>query len=436
MRLSLNVNEDLWPAQLAFYEEKDHEVVGYIGGWGSGKSYIGARKALELCFVNKLTPGVVVGPSLGQVKDTTLPIFGEYLEKIGLPYTEIRGQKPAFILPWGNPARLSPGWIMFRSLDRPGSLKGLTIGWAWLDEPGEVEKGEEAWQLLRSRVRHPDAARIQTILTGTGEAQWLKERFLDDQNPDYIYYRASTRENLALRPSYVEELMRELPPNLREVYIEGGFMPPETGLVCDSFSPEHNISSDVLYNPGLPLVYSLDFNVNPHCSIYGQTNGEDAWVIDEIVLAHSNTPAAVAEFIKRCGGHKSGIHVYGDPSGTHRSTNSTQSDYDIIREAFRRQFGRENIRFFYRQSDPGQRARANAANRMFSDSTGRRRGLIHPRCRHLIYDLLHLPWTEKGKIDKDVRNRKFGWTISHLFDALAYWWERKFPILKPRVRAL
>lgn len=433
MLLTLEVEETLWPAQSDFYNERDHLIVGYIGGWGSGKSHIGARKALTLAFENKMTPGIVAGPTHGQVMETAYSAFTNYLDQIGLPYWERRGQRPAVILSWGNPNRIGPGWVLFRSLDKPDAIKGLNIGWAWVDEAGAIEKGEEAWQVLLSRVRHPDAKRYQTTLTGTGEAQWMKERFLDDGNKDYIYFKASTRENLALPASYVDELERELPPNLREVYIEGGFMPPETGLVCDTFKREHNLRDDIVYNPGLPLVHSLDFNVHPHCSIFGQSKGDDAYVLGEIVLAHSNTQTAGAEFIKRCGGHKGEVHIHGDPSGTHRSTTSSRSDYDILRDMYRRQFGADRVRFFYRKYDPGQRGRANAANRMFSDTQGRHRGFIHPRCVHTIYDLEHLPWDEKGKINKDIRNRKFGWTLSHCFDALAYWWERSFPIIKPVV---
>jgi hypothetical protein len=435
MRLTLDVEEDLWPAQEKFYSEKEHLIVGYIGGCGSGKSYIGARKATELALVNKLCPGVISGPSLGQVMETAFPHLVEYLDTIGMPFYERRGQRPAVILPWGNPKRIGPGWILVRSLDKPGAIKGLNIGWAWVDEAGAVEKGEEAWQVLISRVRHPDATRKQVLLTGTGEAPWMKERFLDDDNDDYIFYKASTRENQALPENYVSTLERELPPHLREVYVDGGFMPPEFGNCYSHFSKDVHIRSDIKWNPALPAVHTLDFNVNPHCSLIGQAVQVDghlsAVVHDEIVIPNGTTYDAVERFLSKLGLHKGGVEVYGDPSGTHRTTSSKLSDYAIIRKAYTEKYGVEKASFYYRMSDPGIRTRINCVNAMLRNSLGDVRLYVHKRCRNLIYDLLNVAWKDDGTIDKTKVNKQTGWTVSHTSDALAYWIERAFPILRP-----
>jgi hypothetical protein len=433
MVLNIEISEEVWPTQEAFYSEWEHPIVGFIGGWGSGKSYIGAQKAFELSARNKFCAGAVVGPTHGQVMDTTWPTMIAFLESHGVPFYERRGQRPALIMPWGNPERKGAGWIFFRSLDKPGAIKGLNLGWAWLDEAGEVSEGESAWQVLLSRVRDSRATCMQVVLTSTGEAPWLEEKFTSDDD-DYVYFKASTRENLALPDSYVKRLEAELPIDLATVYIDGGFLPPQTGRVYSSFDQNINIAP-VQYEPGLPLVHTLDFNVHPHCSLVGQVHKGVARVLSEIVLPNSTTEDAAKAFIKRCGGHEAGIHVHGDPSGTARSTNSRRSDYDILREEYRKQFGETNVRFFYRMADPGQHGRVNSTNRMFKASTGAVRLLVHPRCTHLLYDLKRLSWTEDGHIDKKQRNKKYGWTISHCSDGLSYWMEAAFPILKPRVTA-
>src|ERR1019366_9948225 len=73
------------------------------------------------------------------------------------------------------------------------------------------------------------------------------------------------------------------------------------GLIYYAFDRVENIRV-MEFNPRLPLFWSLDFNVNPMCSVIGQRDGNRIRVLDEIVLANSNTGAACDEFLRRANG--------------------------------------------------------------------------------------------------------------------------------------
>lgn len=436
-QLDLVVEEEYTHSQGGFLNDLTPDgVVAFVGGYGSGKSHIGARKAFKLAAMNPRSKGVILGPSHGQVMDTAYLALAEFLEENNIPYQEVRGQRPAIILPWGNRRRAGPGWIYFRSLDRPSSIKGIQVAWAWIDEAGSIKEGEEAFNVLISRVRCPLANLRQTFITTTGEAPWLRERFVEEAPDNYRYYSASTYENIHLPKFYVEQLLQALPDNLLDVYLFGGFMPPEQGLCYNHFRRDVNLRMDLLWNPALPAVHTLDFNVNPHCSLIGQTDGRNAYIFDEIVIPNGSTPEAAQLFIDRYGSNPGGVHIHGDPSGTHRNTASKLSDYAVLEKAYGDTFTKGNVYSFYRRSDPGFRARVNCSNAMLKNSIGESHLFVHPRCRHLIYDLEHVTWLPDGRINKTARHKKTGWTISHTSDAMAYWMEVDFPILRPSVKAI
>ena len=436
--IDIEIEEELFPSQALFLiDETQDGVIALIGGYGSGKSYVGARKALQLACMNPRSRGMIAGPTHGQVMDTAYISFVELLDQYEIDYREVRGNRPSIILPWGNPRRPGPGWIHIRSLDKPSSIKGPTLGWTWIDEAGSIEKGEEAFDVVLSRLRCQNAALRQVIITTTGEALWLRERFEEDPGDNMAYYRASTTENDTLPPIYIETLKHNLPANLLDVYLEGGFMPEEFGACYSNFKSDIHVSPFLRWNPALPAVHSFDFNVNPHCSIIGQVqnvNGEQcALVFDEIVIPNGTTFDACEIFLNKLGRHEGGVEVYGDPSGTHRSTSSKTTDYAIIRKRYQEVYGSDRVSFWYKQSDPGFRARVNAVNALLMNTFGKARLFVHPRCKNLIYDLRHVSWTKDQKIDKTKINKHTGWTISHVSDGLAYWIERAFPILRPVV---
>lgn len=366
--------------------------------------------------------------------DTAWVAFTSFLDKHQIPYTQNRGgQRPKIVLPWGHPQHPHKGHVYFRGLDKPSSILGPNLGWGWIDEAGSL-RDEEGFRNFLSRIRDPKAVLLQKIITTTGEASWLRDRFGGQSDGSFKVYSASTRENKAIDPSYVESLERELGTDspLAKCYIDGGFLPPQTGLVYHAFDPDRNIDDSIQYNPSVPIVLSCDFNVHPMAWVVCQEYGESIVVIDEFALPNSNTPDAAERFVQSYGGHTAGFIVSGDPAGRQRATQGDRTDYDIIRETFER-YGCKRAEFQHRSRDPGQRNRVNCLNRLFRAVDGSIRCRIHSRCANLIDDLRTISWDQHGKIDKGMVNRRMGWTKSHWSDALSYRAEYRFPIRKPIV---
>src|SRR5436309_8454197 len=102
------------------------------------------------------------------------------------------------------------------------------------------------------------------------------------------------------------------------------------GLVYHTFDRRDHVTS-LPVDPNLPLLWALDFNVDPMGSVVAQIRRRRIWVLDEIVLRHASTDEACARFHGSFGGHAGGIVVYGDASGNSPQTTGS-SDFQIMRD--------------------------------------------------------------------------------------------------------
>jgi len=192
------------------------------------------------------------------------------------------------------------------------------------------------------------------------------------------------------------------------------------------------------YNPNLPLYWALDFNVDPMCSVICQMEEwkRTPWarasyetkktlrVLDEIVLSNSNTVEAVEEFIARAralegSARRITVNIYGDASGNSRTSKSGRTDYELIRETFRR-FPEFDVHLRHNASNPLVRDRVNTMNNALGSTSKENSILIDPKCRELIKDLRQVRWKRDsagnpvGSLDKSDSRR------THVSDALSY----------------
>lgn len=208
------------------------------------------------------------------------------------------------------------------------------------------------------------------------------------------------------------------------------------GIVYHAFS-EQNVrpcERDVT----LPLVWSLDFNVNPMASVVGQVRRQitgttmltnrielECEVLDEIVLPHSNTPEACQVFHERFMklwhlGKRTELHIHGDATAHRRDTRGTTSDWEIVRSFFagRKEY---DVRFHVGRSDPLVKDRTNAANAALCSAAKHRSVFIDPRCKELVKDLKLVRWKTDASGNTTAQIDKRDPRRSHVSDAWGYW---------------
>jgi len=183
--------EDKIPAQVRFWRSED-KVRVFLGGIGSGKSFAGV---VEVWRQPAGSIGMVVAPTYPQLRDSAQALFLEITPK-GMIRSHNKNE---------NKTVLTNGTtILWRSADRPDSLRGPNLGWVWGDEWAYAT--EKAHKVVVGRLRrHP--ARMWITTTPNGE-NWLYD-WCEVKPLGYEVFRGKTEDNIYNAPGYFESLVQQ-----------------------------------------------------------------------------------------------------------------------------------------------------------------------------------------------------------------------------------
>jgi hypothetical protein len=186
------------------------------------------------------------------------------------------------------------------------------------------------------------------------------------------------------------------------------------------------------YSARVNLIWSLDFNVNPMCSVIAQRNGETVEVLNELVVADANTWLACERFWQLVQPYRQNqaitVDVYGDASGYQRRTSATSTDWQLVRQFFAQLRGQAALHIHATGANPGVRDRVNLVNSRLLSASGDTRLFIDPKCKELIEDFERVCWRADQfgqpttELDKSDRLR------THTSDALGYFLAQAFPM--------
>jgi PBSX family phage terminase large subunit len=131
-----------------------------------------------------------------------------------------------------NLVRLHSGSeILFRSLDEPAKLLGLSLGGALIDQAEELDggsAGEYVLDTILGRLNAPGPRKVLLICNPAGLTHWLFRRFVNDRSRESGVARVHFRlvDNAANLPDdYVAEMLatRETNPVYFKTYVEGSW---------------------------------------------------------------------------------------------------------------------------------------------------------------------------------------------------------------------
>ena len=219
-------------------------------------------------------------------------------------------------------------------MDEFERLRGTNLAWFALDELTYTP--EAAWLVLEGRLRDPKAKRLCGFAVWTPKGyDWVYRKFISEPHHGYQTTIAQPFENRYLLeqiPDFYDLLKSSYDESFFQQEVLGKYLNVQASLVYYAFNRQEHVVRPPVH-PGAPLLWALDFNVDPMCSVVAQIVNGTVYVLDEIVLRHASTLQACEEFNRRFPAHDRGVVVYGDASGNSMHTTGT-SDYHIIREFF------------------------------------------------------------------------------------------------------
>ena len=371
-----------------------------IGGYGSGKTYIGALRSIYLSYINSPIPVMYISPSYKMAKRTIIITLKEVLNRAGIDYTHNKTDHEFKIHNWD-------GVIWVGSGDDPDSLRGPNIAAAGIDEPF-IQKREVFDQMI-ARVRHPESVQSEIFLTGTPEELNWGHSLATSEDIDIGVVIGSTLENTHLPDEYKESLLSTYSKEQIDAYVYGKFVNLTQGRVYKEFDREKHVRHRDDLN-GWDIGIGQDYNVDAMTSIIFRYNKNEIHIFDEIRLKNSGT-FDMAEILHE---KYPGAKVFPDATGSARRSSASQSDHDIMRQ--------KGFSLLCEKSNPPVRDTVNAVNKAFRE--GR---ITMENCPNLITDMERNVW-RNGDIDK--RDQE----LTHAGDCLRYSVNYLFPIVQQQIR--
>lgn len=371
------------------------------------------------------------------LRDVTRMAFLSILEDQGVPFRFLKAENALYLTEIDSQ-------VIFRSLDNPVRLVGTNLAWFAIDELTFTH--EAAWNRLEARLRDPKASRLHGVAAWTPNGfDWVYRRFISPEKiKGYAAVLARPGENTALPDDFYERLKHSYDERFYKQEVLGEYLGLFAGAVYFAFDRQLNMG-DVKFDPLAPLCWAMDFNVNPMASVLAQVIGGRVNVLEELMLPDSNTRESCAAFLDRAekywqaaqptgwaqGTRPIQVVVYGDASGEQRNSAADRSDWQIVREFFKRNNDKYTATFKVPLSNPTIKSRVAAVNGVLQNANGERRLIVAPTCKELPVDLERVAWKEDAhgntlpQIDKSDPKR------THVSDALGYLVDKEFGLRTP-----
>lgn len=291
--------------------------------------------------------------------------------------------------------------IELHGADNPDSLRGDGLNFLVADEFAIIK--QTAWtEVLRPALADKQGKAL-FISTPKG-FNWAYDLFQHGLTaPRWSSWQFTTAQGGNVTPEELEEAAATMDKRVYDQEFNASFQ-TLAGRIYDKFERIANVDDDVEDN-GTELLVGMDFNILPMSAVLAVRSGQECHVFDCIELQVSNTDEMAEEIRRRYPRRR--ITVCPDPSGKARKTSAAgETDFTILQ--------RYGFQINAPEKAPLVVDRINNTQAMLCDAKGRRRLLVHPRCKPLIKTLEGQTYKEGTKIpDKEGG-------LDHMGDCLGY----------------
>lgn len=381
------IYDTLLPPQREFVDNTDHKILGYCAGFGSGKTYALAAKAIFLGLSNPGTIAAVFEPTNIMIRDVWMRAFDDFLERFNIPFDFRVSPQPEYTL------HLPPGTLtlLCRATETFNRIRGQNLSFILADEidTSPADTAQKASEMMLARLRGGPKPQLAVASTPEG-FKWMHRTFIEEPGPDRHLIKAKTTDNPHLPPGFVDSLYTNYPPQLIASYINGDF----TNLANTNVYPYFD--RDLHWCDTTPtdddrLFVGIDFNVGACFLEVLVRRGPEFHICAE---HHAkDTPALVRLLQTRYPLHleRSNLVVIPDAASRQRSTaNAAESDLALLRKG--------GFTVKAQPSNPAIEDRVNAVNVLMINN----RLKVHPTCKYLVRALETQAFDKHGKPEKGI----------------------------------
>ena len=326
------------------------------------------------------------------------------------------------------------GTIALHGADAYDNLRGEGLDFVVLDEFASMAPA--AWH----NVLRPMLAdrRGEALFIGTPQGF---NHFYDlyaeaGTRDDWATFHFTTEDGGNVAPDELASAAQQMDERLYRQEFRASFEELRSGRVYWGFDRALDVA-DPEYDERIELCWTLDFNIDPACSLLCQIAGGRIHVLDEIGLTNSNTYEVCKEFARRVvtlrARSRPGpveIRVFGDATGDSRKSSAHQTDWQIVRDFFRDNQNLYRAHYSLPGANPLVADRINCVTAKIMNAKGERSLAVSRRCQQLIRDLEQVCWKTDANGNKLRELDDSNPLRTHTSDALGYLIAQKFPMLR------
>ena len=285
------------------YQEAETRFVLIYGGTGSSKSYSVHQSELIDCLDRKTGEGdtIIFRKTRASIADSSFRLLKQLARDWGISnlfHWRESTQKMDITGPNG-------GQILFYGMDDPEKVKSLAgIKRIVLEEANQFTF--EDFKELNRRARGFENIQIVLVFNPVDEGHWINKWFFENETAykprttvlHYTYH--VNRQNMTEEEVEEIENLKFIDPVDYDVYALGKWgVRSAVRPYASSYEDQKHISEEAIYVPGLPVIATLDFNLNPFvcelAHVFVDEDGPHVWVFDEIALENGSVPEMIDE---------------------------------------------------------------------------------------------------------------------------------------------
>lgn len=291
--------------QIRYAPERSINIINYVGGLGSGKTFLGALMTATYIYTYPNSKCAMIGPTIPLVRDNTFATCVKFLKNLGIELESLNKEKTMWLCSNGTTLMLSHGQS-YKQL--------LTYEFNYVDVEEASKISNSVMKQIQGRLRYVNGDAPLVLLTHTNPPGSTNHYTLKSGT----VYLGSSYENTNLPDGYIDALAKNMTAEEKEKFINSKITPALDDALISNYDPLDVKMNMLDEQPKGKVFVTCDFNYSPMCWYSGIITEDNQFLfLDEHLNIRINTQSqarAVFEYLiekYNC----SEITVYGDSAG-------------------------------------------------------------------------------------------------------------------------
>lgn len=305
--------------QIRAAKDRSINIINYVGGLGSGKTFLGAL--ITACYVYTYPNSKVcmVAPTIPLIRDNTFAQAVKFLKILGIELESLNKDKTMYLADNGTTIMLTHGQS-YKQL--------LTYEFNFIDVEEASKISNSVLKQVQGRLRYVNGNAPLVLLTHTNPPGSTNHYCLKSGT----VYLGSSYENTNLPEGYIDELAKNMTAEEKEKFINSKITPALDDALISNYDPiEIKMVNSELPEDFKDVFITCDFNYSPMCWYSGIITNDDKFLfIDEHLNIRINTKSQAEQVLEylmdkyKC----KRILVFGDSAGAFNQR--LDNDYIVI----------------------------------------------------------------------------------------------------------